>query len=312
MRNLRMNILALVGVIALVGAAAAQTDSAPPFTRALPEFGAMQTKASLVSVRSEIMDAEPVKGAPFCATISTEHTQNFADGNRVHTADTSTMCRDSEGRMRRESTLMLLGPAAQNPSSKLITIIDPVAGFRYVLDPNVKVARKMPLAPPAGVADAKAMRGGTVRDAAPGPGNVMFYQATGAAGPDFMGAQVFVRKSGQAEKEPDSNTENLGDQTIDGIHAAGTRVSTTIAAGKMGNEQPMFITSERWYSPELKATVMTKHNDPWAGELKTQFTNVNTSEPDPSLFTIPSDYKVVDEKAGPVMINLPPLAPPAQ
>ena len=35
--------------------------------------------------------------------------------------------------------------------------------------------------------------------------------------------------------------------------------------------------------------VMTKHNDPWAGELKTQFTGVNTAEPDPSLFTVPAD-----------------------
>src|SRR5579862_775549 len=309
--NLKSIMHSLLGVAALVGVAAAQTDPAPPLMR-LPDLLPMQAKAGMVSVRSEIMDAEPVKGSPFCASISTEHTQNFVDGNRIHTSDSSTMCRDSEGRMRRESTLMLLGPAAQNPSSKLITIIDPVAGFRYVLDPNVKVARKMPLAPPPGAADAKQIRGAAVRDAAPASGNVMFYQAGGAPGPELMGTQVFIRKSGQAEKEPDSSTENLGDQTIEGIHATGTRVTTTIAAGKMGNEQPMQVTSERWYSPELKATIMTKHNDPWAGELKTQFTNVNTSEPDPSLFSIPSDYKIVDEKSGPLMINLPPPAPPAQ
>ncbi|MBV8051236.1 MAG: hypothetical protein JOZ80_08620 [Acidobacteriaceae bacterium] len=299
-------------VLLLIGSAAAQADSAPPLMRALPDFGALQAKAGAFSLRSEIMDAEPVKGSPFCVTISTEHTQNFADGNRIHTSDASTMCRDSEGRMRRESTLMLLGPAAQNSPGKLITIIDPVAGFRYVLDPNVKVARKMPLSLPSGPADAKAMHGATLRDAAPGSGNVMFYQAAGAPGPDVIGSQVFIRKNGQAEKEPDSTTENLGDQTIDGIHATGTRVTTTIAAGKMGNEQPMLITSERWYSPELKATVMTKHNDPWAGELKTQFTNVNASDPDPSLFAVPSDYKIVDEKDGPVMIKLPPLPPPPQ
>jgi hypothetical protein len=58
----------------------------------------------------------------------------------------------------------------------------------------------------------------------------------------------------------------------------------------------------------LKATVMTKHTDPWAGELKTQLTNVSNSEPDPSLFTVPSDYKIVDEK--PFQIKLPPLPPP--
>jgi hypothetical protein len=69
------------------------------------------------------------------------------------------------------------------------------------------------------------------------------------------------------------------------------------------------VQSETWSSPELKATVMTKHTDPWAGELKTQLTNVSSSEPDPSMFTVPSDYKIVDEK--PIQIKLPP-SPPAQ
>jgi hypothetical protein len=57
---------------------------------------------------------------------------------------------------------------------------------------------------------------------------------------------------------------------------------------------------------------MTKHTDPWAGELKTQFTNVNTAEPDSSLFAVPSDYKIVDEKAGPFVIQKQLPAPPEQ
>jgi hypothetical protein len=309
--NIRMNAFAPLAVVILAGAVAAQTDSAPPLMKVLPEFGPLQAKTGMISMRTEIMDAEPVQGIPFCATISTEHTQNFADGNRIHTTDASTLCRDSEGRMRRESTLMLLGPAAENPPSKLITIIDPVAGFRYVLDTNAKIARKMPLPPAAGASGASVSGGATMRKTARGPADVMFYQAAGAAGPEVIGSQVFINKGVHGENEPGSVTENLDDQMIDGIHATGTRVTTTIAAGKMGNEQPMVITSERWYSPVLKATVMTKHNDPWAGELKTQFTNVNTSEPDPSLFTVPSDYKIVDEKAPPLTINLPPPAPPA-
>jgi hypothetical protein len=77
----------------------------------------------------------------------------------------------------------------------------------------------------------------------------------------------------------------------------------------MGNEQPILVQSETWSSPELKATVMTKHTDPWAGELKTQLTNVSNSEPDPSLFAVPSDYRIVDEK--PFQIRMPP-PPPAQ
>ncbi|MGA9475943.1 MAG: hypothetical protein WBV36_25985, partial [Terriglobales bacterium] len=35
------------------------------------------------------MDIAPVKGAPFCAAVTTEHTQTFADGNRIHTAENS-------------------------------------------------------------------------------------------------------------------------------------------------------------------------------------------------------------------------------
>ena len=54
---------------------------------------------------------------------------------------------------------------------------------------------------------------------------------------------------------------------------------------------------------------MTKHVDPWAGELKTQFTNVNTSEPDRTMFTVPSDYKVVDEKMGPFVVRMSAKAP---
>jgi hypothetical protein len=46
--------------------------------------------------------------------------------------------------------------------------------------------------------------------------------------------------------------------------------------------------------------------------LETQFTNVNSSEPDPSLFTVPSDYKVVDDKDGPVTIRMVGPAPPAK
>ena len=113
-----------------------------------------------------------------------------------------------------------------------------------------------------------------------------------------------AKNAGPAQNPP--NLENLGDQTINGIHATGTRVTTTIPAGSMGNEQPILVQSETWSSPELKATVMTKHTDPWAGELKTQLTNVSNTEPDPSLFTVPNDYKVVDEKPIQIMKVQPP------
>jgi len=307
--NSKVKAFVLVSVMTLLGRVAAQTDSPPPLMKVLPRFGVTQTKVGAASLRTEMMDAEPVKGLPFCATISTEHTQVFSDGNRIHTTDNSTLCRDSEGRIRRESALTLLGPAAQNPPIKLITIIDPVAGFRYLLDANAKIARKMPISVdkgPIGPSVARATEtGGSGRT------DVFFYRPAGASGSLVTSSRALVSKDEHGESESDSTTENLGDQTIDGIHATGSRVTTTIPSGKMGNEQPMVITSERWYSPEIEATVMTKHNDPWAGELKTQFTNISTSEPDSALFAVPSDYKIVDEKPGQLPINLLPPAPPA-
>jgi hypothetical protein len=250
------------------------------------------------------MDVAPVKGAPFCAAVTTEHTQSFADGNRIHTAENSSICRDSEGRTRREASLNLLGAGPQASAPKLITILDPVAGVRYMLDSENKVAHKMIL-PPLGSAPDRAMpKGGQM---------FIMHSAGGADGPGFStNMNMMYKKAGQDSNEPAPATANLADQTINGIHATGTRITTTIPSGKMGNDKPIVVISERWYSPDLKATVMTKHDDPWAGELETQFTNVNTSEPDPSLFTVPSDYKIVDDKDGPVSIRMVGPAPPVK
>lgn len=258
-----------------------------------------------MTVQVENFDMTPVKGAPFCATITTEHTQPFADGNRIHTVENSSLCRDSEGRTRREAGLNLLGAAPEKSGTKLITIVDPAAGVRYVLDTNTKTARKMPLPNPLTMVSDKDLHhaGPVIKE-----DRVMIFHGSGHPEGDVNFGNVFINTE-VGPGGPKGNSENLGDQTFDGIHATGTRMTTTIPAGKMGNEQAILVTSERWYSPELKAAIMTKHNDPWAGEMKTQFTNVNTAEPDASLFSIPSDYKVVEEKGGPFTIKLKPPEP---
>jgi|SRR5215469_3224473 len=278
----------------------------------VPVAGAMTmsgpvAKAGMVTMRVDDMDVEPVKGAPFCATIATEHTQVFADGNRIHTTDNSTVCRDSEGRTRREASLNLLGAAAQSPAPKLVTIVDPVAGYRYMLDNENKTAHRIPIASNPKTVSIK----GPAGDGPEKGEQVMLYQRIGTAGPTMAaGGNVFFKSAGRISDDPAPTSENLGDQTIEGIHATGTRMTTTIPAGNMGNEKPIQVTSERWYSPELKAAVLTKHSDPWAGELKTQFTSVSTAEPDSSLFQVPGDYKVLDEKAGPFVLQKHVLAPP--
>lgn len=91
----------------------------------------------------------------------------------------------------------------------------------------------------------------------------------------------------------DSKTEELGTRDFDGISATGTRKTTTIPAGAIGNERPIEIVYERWYSKDLGVTVYSKNVDPRFGEQTYRLTNINRSEPDPSLFNVPQGYKTI-------------------
>lgn len=108
----------------------------------------------------------------------------------------------------------------------------------------------------------------------------------------------FVRTPGNAPEGERVKPvrESLGKQTIEGVEAEGTRTTLTFPAGAMGNERPINIVSERWYSPELQTVVLTRHSDPRFGETTYRLTNINRSEPARTLFEVPSDYTV---KEGP-------------
>jgi len=109
---------------------------------------------------------------------------------------------------------------------------------------------------------------------------------------------------------PNAETESLGKQMIEGVEAEGTRTVRTIPAGQIGNEQPIQIVSERWYSPELQVVVMTRSSDPRTGETTYRLTNINRAEPAATLFQVPSDY-TVKEAAAPFVRSLRRPAPPA-
>lgn len=93
-------------------------------------------------------------------------------------------------------------------------------------------------------------------------------------------------------------TESLGTQTIEGVLAEGTRSTTTIPAGQIGNERPIEIVSERWFSPDLKVLVMSRQSDPRFGETTYRLSNIVIGHPEPSLFEVPPDFHVVESTAG--------------
>ena len=96
--------------------------------------------------------------------------------------------------------------------------------------------------------------------------------------------------------------ESVGTQLINGVQAQGHKTIETIPAEAEGNDRPITVVSETWFSPELKIMVLTKRSDPRSGDTTVQMLNLSPVEPDPILFTVPADYSIVDEN-GPFTIR---------
>jgi hypothetical protein len=201
----------------------------------------------------------PVTGRPYSGQITSESIQTLADGNRITHKTTLMVYRDSLGRIRQEQTVNVLSayPATGGPA-QIVSIDDPVANVYFVLNVDRKTAQQVMTK------------------------SVTTYNSITAVPKikieDAPGGQPVV--------------ENLGAQTMEGVVVTGTRITRTIPAGQIGNEQPIQIVSEKWYSEELQVTVMTKHSDPRTGTLTTILTGITRAEPPAFLFVIPPDYNV--------------------
>jgi len=232
---------------------------------------------------------KPVKGAPYAAEAVTESTQMLSDGNRIQHKSTSSLYRDSEGRTRREQTLSAIGPwAASGEAPQTIFIDDSVAGVHYILNPKERTVRKITV--PSG-------KGEFTAAIAAAPHQAMRFERRIAG---QGGENIAFQASGTWEVPlPKPQTEALGKRVIEGVEAEGTRTVMTIPSGQVGNELPIQVVSESWFSAELQAVVMSKHSDPRMGETSYRLTGINRSEQARSLFEIPADYKI--EEGGPVI-----------
>jgi len=76
----------------------------------------------------------------------------------------------------------------------------------------------------------------------------------------------------------------------------GIRLTTTIAAGAMGNDKPMITSSERWFSEDLKMDLLIKSSSPESGQHVRRLVNIRSGDPDPLLFEVPADYAVKDQQ----------------
>ncbi len=302
-------------------------------TRLHPTLILMATLgASAFAQKTEVVNAGPnlmffsrethsadkvIKDSPYSADAVTETVQTLANGNHIVHKLTAQMARDSQGRTRREQNLDAMGPwASAGEAVKLIMINDPVAGVTYHLEPKTNTAVKISM-PPSSDAETgavgpdgeRAMVKLKTMTRVMTAGSAIAGAEAGVMG-GMIGPPGTVSASIVQMKEPgEVKSESLGQQTIEGVSATGTRTTRTIQAGAIGNEQPIEIVSETWYSPELQTVVMSKHDDPQIGETTYRLTNIQRIEPPQSLFEVPANYTVREDQ--PMIRLVPPPPPPA-
>ena len=86
---------------------------------------------------------------------------------------------------------------------------------------------------------------------------------------------------------------------MNGVVAEGTRTTHTIPAGQIGNEKPLQVVSERWYSADLQIVLKSTRTDPRFGTTTYTVTNLQRTEPAAALFAVPADYTVQAGGRGP-------------
>ncbi len=272
----------MIGLLTLAtcGFAAAQNEPAPPpppppgagmvITMQGPHMG-----GAFFHEEVGLENHKVVTGAPMTATVTVVHDSTLSDGNTIHTEQQSTEYRDSQGRVRREVPFKLVTTATGATQGRMVIITDPVAGKRYVLNPQKKTAHEMPLGPPR-----------------PPRGNTEGEPAV-RIGPDGASGEAVGVKMDQ-----DVSTESLGTKSILGLQATGTRVTRTIPAGQIGNAKPINVVTERWVSTDLQIPLSMTHTDPMMGTMTSTVTSISRGGQDASLFQVPSDYKIESGKPG--------------
>ncbi len=250
------------------------------------EFGPIGITTALAGPMST------VAGAPYSAQATTERVQVLADGNRIVQSTSGTVARDSQGRFRKDEALPFMTTGKGGDAPHMVYIQDPVAGVQWNLDARMKTAFKSPFT--ALKTQGVASKGAVLVPPPIGQDRIWFSSEL----PVSPGGHS--RAIGRSQALPDQNVNktDLGTQTIEGVTAQGTRITRTIPAGEVGNEQPLVITSETWYSPDLKMVVMSKTSDPRMGDTTYRLTDIQRAEPPASLFEVPPDYTVEDQPAG--------------
>src|SRR6266481_370510 len=96
-----------------------------------------------------------------------------------------------------------------------------------------------------------------------------------------------------------SRSVDLGKQSVGGLETVGTRETTIIPAGTIGNDGPLLSKREFWFSPRLGVNLISKRQDPLSGTQNFEVSDIALGDPDAKLFAVPSGFKILDLRKPP-------------
>ncbi len=221
-----------------------------------------------------------VKGAPFSAVLLIETVRFLPEGTRSTRTFSSVIYRDERGRIRRDQMPSQVPAGAEKDQPERTIIIDPVAGFTYILEHRARLVHRVPISLLSEPGSASSKK--TEMSVARAPLGSSEILPLGPVG----------EQSSHTAFVPETRLETLGTREIEGVTAEGSRVPRTIPA--VGNAEASEAVTERWYSPALQIVVLLKQFDPRLGESTYRLTEIKRSDPPARLFTVPAEYKIIE------------------
>ena len=201
----------------------------------------------------------PLLNAPFTAIVTTVWTSRSADGTSRTIKNHRTIARDSVGRIFQERRYLSPDGDKQETAISQLEYSDPTTLMKYFCHPDGHVCELY---------------------------EYRMYAVADDATNEASSARANNVKS-----------EDLGHEEILGLDAIGTRETTTIAPGTVGNDQALAAVKEFWHSTQLGFNLVLEKTDPLTGNAQIRVTDIHLGEPDSRLFAPPESFTVVDARS---------------
>jgi hypothetical protein len=200
----------------------------------------------------------PLLNAPFTATVNTVWTIRLGDGTSGTVKNHRTIARDSAGRIFQERRALTPDGDKQETAITQLEFSDPTTRQKYFCDPDGHVCELYDY-------------------------SILAFTVDATNGASASGAN-------------DLKSEDLGRELIEGFDTIGTRETTMIAPGTVGNDHPLAAVREFWHSRQLGFNLVLDRTDPLSGSANIRVTDIHLGEPDSHLFEPPDGFTVMDAR----------------